>query len=120
MISQKPYLIKAIYEWCEDNNFTAHLLTAIDTNTQIPSEYASEEEIIFNISRRATQDLTIGKDWITFKASFEGRVEEISIPIYNIKGIFSKENEQGLEFEVDLEEAKRISALKKGKLSLIK
>ncbi len=107
MTSQKPYLIRAIYEWCQDNQYTPYLASAIDENVVVPSEYSNNKELVLNISFSATKDLLIDNEWITFKAVFNGVAHEIVIPIANVLAIFAKENSQGMQFQQDKPPAKK-------------
>lgn len=97
--STKPYLIRAICEWCSDSGLTAYLSVRVDTNTRVPMEYVKNGEIVLNISPDAAHRLTIGDDIIQFAARFAGVSRECSIPIAAVQGIFAKENSQGLFFQ---------------------
>ena len=99
--STKPYLIRAIHEWCSDCNFTAYLSVRVDANTRVPLEYVKNGEIVLNLSYDATHRLTIGNDTVQFSARFNGVSRECSIPIEAVLGIFARENGQGLFFEVE-------------------
>lgn len=99
MISQKPYLIRAIYEWCHDNQFTPYLASIIDKNTMVPSQFINTKELVLNIASSATKDLLIDNEWITFKAIFSGIKHDIAIPVANVLAIFAQENGQGMQFE---------------------
>lgn len=119
MISQKPYLINALYEWCEDNGFTPYLAVLVDKNTMVPLQYVDENgQIILNIATASTKNLIMDKKWITFKATFNGVIHDISVPVNNVLAIFAKENGQGLNFKVEAstDEAPRES----GGLRLVK
>lgn len=96
--STKPYLIRAIHEWCSDCNFTPYLSVRVDANTRVPMEFVKNGEIVLNICYDATHKLTIGNDFIQFAARFNGTSRECSIPIEAVLGIFAKENGQGLFF----------------------
>tara|TARA_A100000164_G_scaffold372397_1_gene401615 strand:+ start:1954 stop:2433 length:480 start_codon:yes stop_codon:yes gene_type:complete len=96
----KPYLIKAIYEWCNDNNFTPYVTIFIDNKTIVPFEYVNHSELILNISISATKNLNIKNDSISFSGRFSGISKDIFIPIENIKMIFAKETGKGVSFEV--------------------
>jgi stringent starvation protein B len=96
--STKPYLIRAIHEWCSDCNFTPYLSVKVDANTRVPMEFVKNGEIVLNICYDATHKLTIGNDLIQFAARFSGASRECSIPIEAVLGIFAKENGQGLFF----------------------
>jgi stringent starvation protein B len=104
-ISNKPYLIRAIYEWCTDSGLTPYLAVKVDAHTRVPTEYVKDGEIILNISPSATHRLTIADEGIEFSARFNGTSRELSIPINAVTGIFAKENGQGLAFsaaEIDV------------------
>src|SRR5918996_1007038 len=99
--STKPYLIRAIHEWCSDSNFTPYLSVKVDANTRVPMEYVKNGEIVLNLSYDATHRLTIGNDAVQFSARFNGVSRECSVPIEAILGIFARENGQGLFFDVE-------------------
>jgi stringent starvation protein B len=96
--STKPYLIRAIHEWCSDSNLTPYVSVKVDANTRVPTEYVKNGEIVLNVSYDATHRLTIGDDAIQFAARFGGASRECSIPISAVLGIFARENGQGLFF----------------------
>ena len=98
-ISTKPYLIRAIFEWCVDSGYTPYLSLTVDANTRVPMEYVKNGEIVLNISYTATHHLKIDNDLITFSARFGGVSREIVIPIHAVIGIFSKESGQGMFFQ---------------------
>lgn len=97
--STKPYLIRAIYEWCAEAGLTPYLSVKVDQNTRVPLEYVKNGEIVLNISMSATRNLTISNDLVQFSARFNGVSREVSVPVYAITGIFSRENGQGLFFQ---------------------
>jgi stringent starvation protein B len=99
--STKPYLIRAIHEWCSDSNFTPYLSVKVDANTRVPMEYVKEGEIVLNVSYDATHRLTIGNEAVQFSARFNGVSRECSVPIEAVLGIFARENGQGLFFPVE-------------------
>jgi stringent starvation protein B len=96
--STKPYLIRAIHEWCSDSNFTPYISVRVDANTRVPAECVKNGEIVLNVGYDATHKLTIGNDLIQFAARFGGVSRECSIPIESVLGIFARENGQGLFF----------------------
>jgi stringent starvation protein B len=96
--STKPYLIRAIHEWCSDSNLTPYLSVRVDANTRVPAEYVRNGEIVLNVSYDATHRLTIGNDVIQFSARFNGVSRECSVPVDAVLGIFARENGQGLFF----------------------
>ena len=99
-ISTKPYLLRAIYEWCTDNGYTPYLAAAVDARTLVPREFVKNGEIVLNISFTATSGLKMDNDFITFHARFGGVSREISIPVDNVVAIYARENGQGMAFEV--------------------
>ncbi|MDP3420036.1 MAG: ClpXP protease specificity-enhancing factor [Thiobacillus sp.] len=98
-ISSKPYLIRALYEWCTDSGYTPQLLVAVDGRTRVPAGFVKDGKIVFNISAGATRNLTLDNDWIQFSARFGGVSHEISVPVDRVAAIFARENGQGLHFE---------------------
>jgi len=99
-ISTKPYLIRAIYEWCTDNGLTPYLAVHVDDQTVVPREYVQNDEIVLNIGALATSRLTLGNDFVDFQARFGGVARAISVPIKNVSAIYARENGQGMAFEV--------------------
>jgi stringent starvation protein B len=97
-ISTKPYLLRAIFEWCCDCGFTPYLSVRVDAGTRVPMEYVKNNEIVLNISTGATRNLTIDNDMVQFSARFNGVSREISVPIGNVAGIFARENAEGMMF----------------------
>ena len=96
--STKPYLIRAIHEWCTDSNLTPYLAVRVDAATRVPAEYVKNGEIVLNVGHDATHRLTIGNDVIQFTARFNGVSRECSVPVEAVTGIFARENGQGLVF----------------------
>jgi stringent starvation protein B len=100
-LSTKPYLIRAIYEWCADCGFTPYLSIKVDQNTRVPMEYVKNGEIVLSISLQATRNLTVGNDLIQFSARFNGVSREIAVPVYAVQGVFARENGRGMFFEAE-------------------
>ena len=98
--STKPYLIRAIYEWCVDQGFTPHVAVLVDAQTKVPTEFIKDGQIVLNISYTATRHLKIGNDFINFSGRFNGSSRELQVPIPAVIGVFAKENGQGLFFQV--------------------
>ncbi|MCB1916035.1 MAG: ClpXP protease specificity-enhancing factor [Rhodocyclaceae bacterium] len=99
--STKPYLIRAIYEWCVDQGFTPYVAAAVDERTRVPPGYARDGQIVLNVSADATNGLQLGNDLVTFQARFAGKVQSISIPVENVLAIYARENGHGMAFEVE-------------------
>ena len=94
--STRPYLIRAIHEWCCDNGFTPYIAVAVDEWVQVPREFVKDGEIVLNTSYDATGNLRLGNDLIEFKARFGGVAREIRVPIDHVLAIYARENGQGL------------------------
>jgi stringent starvation protein B len=106
LTSTKPYLIRALHEWCTDNGLTPHLLVAVDAKTRVPMAYVKDGEIVLNVNYSATRDLQIGNDEITFSARFNGAATNLYIPMASVRGLFARENGQGMFFELEAEKAR--------------
>lgn len=96
--STRPYLIRALYEWCSDNGFTPYIAVRADDSVQVPREYVQGGEIVLNISFDATSGLKLGNEYIEFKARFAGIQREIFIPVDRVMAIYARENGQGMAF----------------------
>ncbi len=103
-ISTKPYLLRAIYEWCTDNGFTPYLSVKVTAGVQVPMEFVRKGEIVLNVSFTATAGLKMDNDAVTFKARFGGVSREIYVPVANVQAIFASENGQGMVFDTIDEE----------------
>jgi len=98
--STRPYLIRALYEWCTDNGFTPYVAVAVDDSVQVPREFVKDGEIVLNVSYDATSGLNIGNDFLAFKARFGGVPREILVPIERVMAIYARENGQGMAFPI--------------------
>ncbi len=98
-ISTKPYLLRAIYEWCTDNGFTPYVSVKVNGAVQVPMEFVRKGEIVLNIAFSATSGLKMDNDAVSFKARFGGVSRDLYIPVRNIQAIFSSENGQGMVFD---------------------
>ena len=96
--STRPYLIRALYEWCTDNGFTPYLAVSVDDSVQVPREYVKDGEIVLNISFDATSSLKLGNDFIEFKGRFAGTARDIMVPVCQVIAIYARENGQGMAF----------------------
>ena len=96
--STRPYLIRALYEWCTDNGLTPYVAVRVDDSVQVPREFVKDGEIVLNISFDATSSLQLGNDFIEFKARFGGKPREILVPIGRVIAIYARENGQGMAF----------------------
>jgi stringent starvation protein B len=98
-LSTKPYLIRAIYEWCNDSGFTPYIAVAAGEGVKVPAEHVKNGEIVLNVSALATNRLTIGNDAIEFQARFGGVAREVHVPISKVIAIYARESGQGMAFE---------------------
>ena len=96
--STRPYLIRALYEWCTDNGFTPYVAVRVDDSVQVPREFVHDGEIVLNISFDATSSLQLGNDFIEFKARFGGKPRDILVPVGRVIAIYARENGQGMAF----------------------
>ena len=98
--STKPYLVRAIHEWCTDNGLTPYLAVSVTDQVRVPAEHVRQGEIVLNVGVLATDKLIIDNDAVSFQARFSGRVHQIFIPMDNIVAIYAKETGNGMAFEV--------------------
>ena len=96
--STRPYLIRAIHEWCCDNGYTPHITVSVNRSVQVPLEYVKDGEIVLNVGLTATTGLQLGNDYIAFKARFAGVARDIMVPVDQVIAIFARENGQGMAF----------------------
>lgn len=99
--STKPYLLRALYEWCVDNGFTPYVAVVVDTRTQVPRAFVKDNQIVLNLGPEAVQQLVMGNDFITCSARFGGVGQNVSVPIERVAAIYARENGQGMAFEVE-------------------
>ncbi len=96
--STRPYLLRALHEWCTDNGFTPYVAVLVDQSVQVPMEYVKNGEIVLNVSYDATGGMTLGNEFIEFKARFGGVPREIIVPVSRVLAIYARENGQGMAF----------------------
>jgi stringent starvation protein B len=96
--STRPYLIRALYEWCTDNALTPYIAVLVDDTVQVPREYVQNGEIVLNISFDATSGLKLGNEFVEFKARFGGVPRDIMVPMDRVLAIYARENGQGMAF----------------------
>jgi stringent starvation protein B len=96
--STRPYLIRALHDWCTDNGFTPYIAVYVDDHVQVPKEYVKNNEIVLNVGFEATSALKLGNELIEFKARFGGTSREIAVPIDHVIAIYARENGQGMAF----------------------
>lgn len=98
--STKPYLIRALYEWCCDNGYTPYLAVVVDKHTRVPRQHVRNGEIVLNVSPMATNQMAMGNELIEFQARFSGVAQQLSIPVDNVAAIYARETGHGMAFEV--------------------
>jgi len=101
LISTKPYMLRAMHEWCVDNSLTPYLVVAVNSKTRVPMAYVKDGEIVLNINYGATKDLHIDNTSVVFSARFGGVPQNIYIPMNAVRGIYARENGQGMMFELE-------------------
>lgn len=99
--STKPYLLRAIYEWCVDSGFTPYISVVVGPQARVPVEYVRDGEIVLNIGPMATSRLAMGNEFIECTARFSGVARELSIPVSSVAAIYARENGHGMSFEVE-------------------
>ena len=100
MSSNRPYLVRAIYDWLVDNACTPHLVVdANDSRCVVPKAFVKDGAITLNIAPSAVRDLSLGNEWIMFSARFAGVAQEVTVPIGAIRALYARENGQGMVFE---------------------
>jgi stringent starvation protein B len=100
-LSTKPYLLRALYEWCVDNGYTPHIAVKVDSRAQVPQEFVRNGEITLNVAPTAVHKLQMGNEVIEFSARFAGVARQISVPVPNVQAIYARETGHGMTFEID-------------------
>jgi stringent starvation protein B len=100
-IPTKPYLLRALFEWCVDNGYTPHLAVKVDSRTQVPSEYVKGGEITLNISPNAVHKLQMGNELIEFSARFGGVARQISVSVTDVYALYARETGHGMTFDIE-------------------
>ncbi|MCL2345599.1 MAG: ClpXP protease specificity-enhancing factor [Desulfobulbus sp.] len=103
--STKPYLLRAIWEWCSDNGYTPHLAVQVDPRTNVPREFVRDGQIVLNIGPEATNKLQMGNELIEFQARFAGVARQLSVPVEQVAAIYARENGAGMAFEIETDGA---------------
>jgi stringent starvation protein B len=96
--STKPYLLRAMYEWCVDNGYTPHISVVVDAHTRVPMEYVRDGEIVINVGPLAASRFKMGNEFIECTARFSGSARELVIPVAAVSAIYARENGQGMSF----------------------
>jgi len=102
MSSNRPYLLRALYQWIGDNHMTPHILVEAEMDgVDVPDQAVQKGKVILNIDNAAVREIDLGNDWLTFKARFSGREHNVTVPIEAVLAIYAKENGQGMMFSQD-------------------
>ena len=104
--STRPYMVRAMYDWCVDNQLTPFIVVTVDASVRVPMEFVRDGEIVLNISMGATSSLVLGNDYIDFKARFGGVPRDISVPMGRVSAIYARENGQGMTFPIEAASSK--------------
>jgi stringent starvation protein B len=108
--STRPYLLRALHEWCTDNGYTPYVAVLVDDTVQVPMEYVKNGEVVLNVSFDATSSLTLGNEFIEFKARFAGIAREIVVPVSRVLAIYARENGQGMAFPMPVTNSPAVNA----------
>ncbi len=98
-LSTKPYLVRALFDWCNDSGYTPYVAVAVGENVVVPYEYVKDGEIVLNISPLATSRLSIGNEFLEFQARFGGVARDVRVPVECIRAIYARETGQGMAFD---------------------
>lgn len=98
-LSTRPYLLRAIFEWCNDSGFTPYIAVVADEYARVPTQFVRNGQIVLNISYGATSGLKIDNEAVSFKARFGGVSRDIFIPVENVIAIYASENGEGMAFD---------------------
>jgi stringent starvation protein B len=101
--STRPYLVRALHDWCSDNGFTPYIAVHVGPGVQVPMEYVKNNEIVLNVGFEATSGLQLGNEFVEFKARFGGMAREIKVPVDHVVAIYARENGQGMAFPMPTE-----------------
>jgi stringent starvation protein B len=109
--SNKPYLIRALHQWCTDFGFTPFMAVFVDSSVEVPMEFVKNDEIVLNLSVEACHQLNLDNDWISFQARFGGVPRKILVPITHVLAIYARENGQGMSFPFDASQSNKPKAV---------
>jgi stringent starvation protein B len=105
--SNKPYLIRALHQWCTDFGFTPFMAVFVDSSVEVPMEFVKKDEIVLNLSVEACHQLNLDNDWISFQARFGGIPRKIMVPVTHVLAIYARENGQGMSFPFDASQSNK-------------
>ena len=112
--SNKPYLIRALHQWCTDFGFTPFIAVFVDSRVEVPMEFVKNDEIVLNLSLEACHQLQMENDWISFQARFGGIPRKIMVPVSHVLAIYARENGQGMSFPFDPAKARDLHVADSG------
>ena len=98
-LSQQPYFLRALYEWCVDSGHTPYLTVRVDKQTRVPQAFVRDGQIVLNVGPSAVRNMHMDNDWVTFSARFGGMSHSIEIPVGNVIAIYARETGEGMAFE---------------------
>lgn len=98
-LSQQPYFLRALYEWCVDSSLTPYLTVRVDHRTKVPQAFVKDGQIVLNVGPSAVRNMHMDNDWVTFSARFGGVSHSIEVPVGNVLAIYAKETGEGMGFE---------------------
>ena len=104
-LSQQPYFLRALYEWCVDSGFTPYLTVRVDHRTRVPQGYVKDGQIVLNLGPSAVRNLNMDNDWVTFSARFGCVSHTIEVPMANVLAIYARETGEGMGFAAEGENA---------------
>jgi stringent starvation protein B len=108
--SNKPYLIRALHQWCTDFGFTPFMAVFVDSSVEVPMEFVKNDEIVLNLSLEACHQLNLDNDWISFQARC-GVPRKIMVPVSHVLAIYARENGQGMSFPFDANKSNKPKAV---------
>ncbi|WP_223250803.1 ClpXP protease specificity-enhancing factor [Rhodanobacter denitrificans] len=104
MSSNRPYLLRAIYDWISDNDLTPYVLVdAGFAGVKVPPQVVKNGQVVLNLATRAVANLDLGNEWISFQARFSGVSQAIQIPVRAVLALYAQENGQGMMFPAEEE-----------------
>jgi stringent starvation protein B len=98
-LSQQPYFLRALYEWCVDSGHTPYLTVRVDKLTRVPQAYVKDGQIVLNVGPSAVRNIHMDNEWVTFSARFGGMSHSIEVPVGNVIAIHARETGEGMAFE---------------------
>ena len=114
--SNKPYLIRALHQWCTDFGFTPFMAVFVDSSVEVPMEFVKKDEIVLNLSLEACHQLNLDNDCISFQARFGGVPRKIMVPVSHVLAIYARENGQGMSFPFDANKSNKSKKVSQGDL----